>query len=94
MSTKENKSSALADLGLKISQDGALREKFKAAVDIQKVVAIAKDAGFDLGAEQVAEFFSVRRAELSDSELDMVAGGMRAGGGCFWTCIKNSRDLG
>jgi predicted ribosomally synthesized peptide with nif11-like leader len=93
--SKESKSSALADLGLKISEDGELREKFKNAVDIQKVVSIAKDAGFDISPEQISSFFSARRAELSDSELDLIAGGqMNEGRGCFWTCVRNSRALG
>jgi len=98
MSKKVPNPSLLADLGQKIATDGQLREKFRTAVDVDRVVVLANEAGFEISAEQVLAFFSARRAELTDADLDMVAGGMGmadggAGASCFWTCSNNSRRL-
>jgi predicted ribosomally synthesized peptide with nif11-like leader len=53
-----------------VKADAGLQEKLKVASDADAVVAIAKEAGFVIRAEAVAA-----RQELSDEELESVAGG-------------------
>ena len=52
----------------KVKADTSLQEKLKAASDADGVVAIAKEAGFSISAEDYA-------SELSDEELEGAAGG-------------------
>ena len=52
----------------KVKADTSLQEKLKAASDADAVVAIAKEAGFSISAEDYA-------SELSDEELEGAAGG-------------------
>ena len=52
----------------KVKADTSLQEKLKAAADTNAVVAIAKEAGFSISAEDYA-------SELSDEELEGAAGG-------------------
>ena len=54
----------------KVKADTSLQEKLKAASDADGVVAIAKEAGFSISAEDYA-------SELSDEELEGAAGGLR-----------------
>ena len=58
-----------------VKVDAGLQEKLKAATDADAVVAIAKAAGFIISAEQLKE----AQAEVSEEELERVAGGMRSG---------------
>ena len=53
----------------KVKADTSLQEKLKAASDADGVVAIAKEAGFSISAEDYA-------SELSDEELEGAAGGL------------------
>ena len=55
----------------KVKGDTSLQEKLKAAGDADAVVAIAKDAGFMITAEELKN----AQAEVSDEELEGVAGG-------------------
>ena len=63
--------------------DAGLQEKLCTAIDADAVVAIAKAAGFEISAEEVVEA-QVRaleeeaHAELSDEQLERVAGGYRS----------------
>lgn len=54
-----------------VKGDAGLQEKLKAAENVDAVVAIAKAAGFVIFAEELQ-----RQAELSEKELEGVAGGM------------------
>ena len=56
----------------KLKDDSSLQEKLKAASDADAVVAIAKEAGFSISAD---EFTKAQSTELSDEELEGVAGG-------------------
>ncbi|QNI54188.1 nif11-like leader peptide domain protein [Synechococcus sp. BIOS-E4-1] len=56
----------------KVKGDPSLQEKLKAAADSDAVLAIAKDAGFSISADDVQN-------EISEEELEGVAGG----GGLF-----------
>ena len=55
----------------KVKADTSLQEKLKAAVDADAVTAIAKDAGFSISADDLKK----AQSELSDEELEGVAGG-------------------
>ena len=56
----------------KLKDDSSLQEKLKAASDADAVVAIAKEAGFSISADDLK---NAQVTELSDEELEGVAGG-------------------
>ena len=58
----------------KVKADTSLQEKLKAAADIDAVVAIAKEAGFSISADEFGNAQS-ENLELSGEELEGVAGG-------------------
>jgi predicted ribosomally synthesized peptide with nif11-like leader len=58
-----------------VKADAGLQEKLKAANDSDAVVAIAKTAGFVISAEE----FQQAQAEISEEELEGVAGGAAVG---------------
>ena len=55
----------------KVKGDTSLQEKLKAAADSDAVLAIAKDAGFSISADDL----TMAQSELSDEKLEGVAGG-------------------
>ena len=55
--------------------DTILQEKFKAAADSNAILTIAKEAGFSISANDLKN----AQSELSDEELEGVAGGT-------WSC--------
>ena len=55
----------------KAKVDTSLQEKLKAAADANAVAAIAKEAGFSISADDINK----TQSELSDEELEGVAGG-------------------
>ena len=55
----------------KVQDDTSLQEKLKAAGDSDAVLAIAKEAGFMISAEDLTK----AQSEVSDEELEGVAGG-------------------
>ncbi len=55
----------------KVKVDTNLQEQLKAAADTNAVAAIAKGAGFSISAEDLKN----AQSELSDEELEGVAGG-------------------
>ena len=57
----------------KVKGDTSLQEKLKAAADVNAVAAIAKEAGFMISADDLTK----AQSELSDQELESVAGGTR-----------------
>ncbi|QNI56412.1 nif11-like leader peptide domain protein [Synechococcus sp. BIOS-E4-1] len=61
----------------KIKGDSSLQEKLKAAADVDAVLAIAKEAGFMISAEDLK---NAQVTELSDEELEGAAAG--EGGWC------------
>ena len=54
-----------------VKADAGLKEKLNAAADADAVVAIAKAAGFVISAEELQR----AQAEISEEELEGVAGG-------------------
>ena len=63
----------------KVKADTSLQEKLKAAADNDAVVAIAKEAGFSISADELGNAQSENlelEVELSEEELEGVAGGV------------------
>ncbi|MDC0269674.1 Nif11-like leader peptide family natural product precursor [Synechococcus sp. AH-551-N23] len=65
----------------KVKADTSLQEKLKAAGDANAVAAIAKEAGFSISADDLTK----AQSELSDQELEGVAGGKNQLKYC-WIC--------
>ena len=80
----------LAALIAKLKDDEGLQEKLKGASDLDAVLVIAKDAGFDVSKADWLRYQANQTIELSDEELEGVAGGLLfplitliGGGQCF-----------
>jgi predicted ribosomally synthesized peptide with nif11-like leader len=65
----------LAALLAKLRDDAGLQEKLKGAADLDAVLAIAKDAGFEISKAAWLRYQANQTLELSDEELERVAGG-------------------
>ena len=65
----------LAALLAKLKDDAGLQEKLKGAADLDAVLAIAKEAGFDVSKAAWLNYQANQTLELSDEELEGVAGG-------------------
>ena len=80
----------------KVKADTSLQEKLKAAADNDAVVAIAKEAGFSISADELGNAQSENlelseEVELSEEELEGVAGGaLNATQCCLKTCLVGS----
>ena len=57
-----------------VQADTSLQEKLRAATDADSIASIAKEAGFEITAEEVKE----AQAQLSEEQLKGVAGGHHA----------------
>ena len=66
----------LAALIAKLKDDEGLQEKLKGAADLDAVLVIAKDAGFDISKADWLRYQAKQTIELSDEELEGIAGGM------------------
>ena len=71
----------LAALLAKLKDDAGLQEKLKAAADLDAAIALAKEAGFDVSKADWLKYEAKQTLELSDEELEGVAGGF----GCWRT---------
>ena len=77
----------LSALLAKLKDDAGLQEKLKGAAGLDAAVAIAKDAGFDVSKADWLRYQANQTLELSDEELEAVAGGtMNTGKGCSDKC--------
>jgi predicted ribosomally synthesized peptide with nif11-like leader len=65
----------LAALLAKLKDDPGLQEKLKGAADLDAAVALAKEAGFDVSKADWLKYQTQQTQELSDEELEGVAGG-------------------
>jgi predicted ribosomally synthesized peptide with nif11-like leader len=65
----------LSALLAKLKDDAGLQEKLKGAGDLDAAVATAKEAGFDVSKEDWLKHTAKQTLELSDEELEGVAGG-------------------
>ena len=61
----------------KVKADASFQEKIKAAADSDAVLAIAKEAGFSISAVDLQNV----QSEISEEELEALAGGWMAGCG-------------
>jgi predicted ribosomally synthesized peptide with nif11-like leader len=66
-----------------VKADAGLQEKLSAAADADAVVAIAKAAGFVISVKELEAAVSARAGELSDEDLESVAGGGFTGATCM-----------
>ena len=73
----------LTALLAKIKEDAGLQEKLKGAADLDAAVALAKEAGFDVSKADWLKYQAKQTIELSDEELEGVAGGIFPGTGCY-----------
>ena len=64
----------------KVKGDTSLQEKLNAASDADAVAAIAKEAGFNVSADLIAK----AQSEISNEELENVAGGRGRHGDPTW----------
>jgi len=81
----------LSILLAKLQEDAGLQEKLKGASDLDAVVEMAQEAGFDVSKEDWLKHQAKQARELSDEELEGVAGGKGDGGtqpGCTGTFCK------
>ncbi len=69
----------LAALLAKLKDNTGLQEKLKDAADLDAVLAIAKEAGFNISKADWLRYQANQTLELSDEELEGVAGGERDG---------------
>jgi predicted ribosomally synthesized peptide with nif11-like leader len=67
----------LAALLAKLKDDAGLQAKLTGAADLDAAVALAKEAGFDVSKADWLKYQATQTLELSDEELEGVAGGMR-----------------
>ena len=70
-----------------VKADAGLQEQLKAAGDADAVVAIAREAGFVISAEELKR----AQEEISENELEGVAGGRKGGStnGCWNLLLTN-----
>ena len=67
----------LSALLAKLKEDAGLQEKLKGAADLDAAAAVAKEAGFDVRKADWLKYQAKQTLELSDEELEVVAGGKR-----------------
>ncbi|MCP9815001.1 Nif11-like leader peptide family natural product precursor [Synechococcus lacustris L1E-Slac] len=65
----------LSALLAKLKGDAVLQEKLKGAAELDAVLAIAKEAGFDISKACWLSYQAKQAIELNDEELERVAGG-------------------
>jgi len=65
----------LAALLAKLKDDVGLQEKLKSAADLDAILAVAKDAGFDISKAAWLRYQAKQTIELSDEELEGISGG-------------------
>lgn len=63
-----------------IQADAGLQEKLKDVKEPAAVVIIAKEAGFEISVEELEQ----AKQELSDEQLDQVAGGLAWNALCYF----------
>ena len=78
----------LSALLAKLKDDARLQEKLKGAADLDAALAMAKEAGFDVSKADWLKYQANQTLEVSDEELEGVAGGTGTGGtwSLLWRC--------
>lgn len=62
-------------LGEALARDPELRAKLEQAKDVASVIAAAREAGYGFTVDELREAFRSHTAELSEEQLERVAGG-------------------
>jgi len=75
LAMSEEQLAALIDAA---QRDVGLQEKLKGAADLDAVLAIAKEAGFDVSKAALLRYQAMMCLELSDEDLERVAAGRNA----------------
>jgi predicted ribosomally synthesized peptide with nif11-like leader len=84
----------LSALLAKLKDDAGLQEKLKGAADLDAAVAMAEEAGFDVSKADWLRHQAKQTLELSDVELEGVAGGgVSVTTGCN-ACTGAQRTMG
>jgi predicted ribosomally synthesized peptide with nif11-like leader len=65
----------LSALLAKLKEDAGLQEKLQGAADLDAAVDLAKEAGFDVSKADWLKYQAKQTLELSDEELEAIAGG-------------------
>ena len=65
----------LSALLAKLKGDATLRDKLKAAPDLQTAALIAKEAGFEISGAELATHFATQPEPINDENLEGFAGG-------------------
>jgi predicted ribosomally synthesized peptide with nif11-like leader len=78
-----------------VEGDPSLEETLKGAADLDAAVAVAKDAGFDVSKADLLEYQSQQTLELSDEDLEKVAGGggIRVRGEVFGKLVRGDKNI-
>ena len=71
----------------KLKEDTGLQEKLKGAADIDAAIAMAQEAGFDVSKADGFVLQPNQAPVLSDSDLEIVAGGWQGG-----DCVKTAEQ--
>ena len=82
----------LAALLAKLKDDAGLREKLKGAADLDAAVAMAQEAGFDVSKANWLKYQTQQTQDLSDEELEAVAGGMNILE-CIFQCSHGGQTM-
>ena len=77
----ENKEEMIKQINQKMESDPAFAAALMAVKNVQEELKVLQEAGFQLTGEDVKRMHEAGCAELSDDELDNVAGGF---GGDHW----------
>ena len=85
----------LAGLLAKLKDDAGLQAKLKGAGGLDAAIALAKEAGFDVSKADLERYQANQTVELSDEELESVAGGCyyATAGSMGKACAKMSIDV-
>jgi predicted ribosomally synthesized peptide with nif11-like leader len=65
----------LAALLAKLKEDAELQEKLQGSADLDAAVTLVKEEGFDVSKADLLRYQANQTLELSDEELESVAGG-------------------
>jgi hypothetical protein len=65
----------LTALLAKLKDDAGLRERLQGTADLDAALALVKEAGFDVSKAEWLRYQASQTSELSDAELESVAGG-------------------
>lgn len=76
---------ALAQL---VRIDPVLKSRLAAATSVDEALVIAREAGFELEPQDLLSLRAMEMPELSDLELEAIAGG-ESKGSCNGTCASN-----